>query len=72
LFYIIVFHYFIIVSCFHLSLASWLLLLSNKSSVKLISGFRADRREHKLSAGDGKNGRVNRTCHIKSIFSKFT
>ena len=29
LFYIIVFYYFIIVSCFHLSLASWL-LFSNK------------------------------------------
>ena len=33
LFYIIVFYYFIIVSCFYLSLASWL-LFSDKSSVQ--------------------------------------
>ena len=41
LFYIIVFYYFIIVSCFHLSLASWL-LFSNKvqfSSVQLRAGY---------------------------------
>jgi len=41
LFYIIVFYYFIIVSCFHLSLASWL-LFSNKvqfSSAKLLLLF---------------------------------
>jgi len=56
LFYIIVFYYFIIVSCFHLSLASWL-LFSNKvqfSSVQLRAGYPSQLAEVRDPPGRGQ------------------